>query len=186
MPTPTITPTKALTKKNHARLNNLPNLEALICFLHAVARSPIKSTWLQAIRAGNYDSWPGLTHAAALKYSPSTDATIKGHLTQARQGTQSTCPCPVHASAARQLLPNDPVHPTDMPIANPTTPPHELHIMVEPLSRLFTEDSGRFPFRTTSGNQYVMIAYHVDSNTILAAPFNPNMTAITLPPTSPS
>jgi hypothetical protein len=99
------------------------------------------------------------------------DATIKGHLAQARQGTLSTRPRPVHASEDLQRQPSDPVRPTDKPIMNPMTPSRKLHIMVKPLSRLFTDDTGRFPFRTTSGNQYVMIAYHADSNAILAAPF---------------
>ncbi len=43
--------------------------------------------------------------------------------------------------------------------------------MVEPLSRLFTDDTSGFPLRAASGNQYIMIAYHTDSNAILAAPF---------------
>ena len=47
----------------------------------------------------------------------------------------------------------------------------EIHIRVEPLSKIFTDDCGRFPIRTRSGNQYILIAYHCDSNTILHAAF---------------
>ena len=30
---------------------------------------------------------------------------------------------------------------------------------------------GRFPVRSSSGNHYIMLAYHVDTNTILVEPF---------------
>jgi hypothetical protein len=39
------------------------------------------------------------------------------------------------------------------------------------LSKLFTNDIGRFPIRAGSGNQYVMIAFHADSNLILQQAF---------------
>ena len=53
----------------------------------------------------------------------------------------------------------------------PATPTNELHIVIEPIGRLFTDDTGKFPARSRSGNQYVMVAYHVDTNVILVAPF---------------
>ena len=39
------------------------------------------------------------------------------------------------------------------------------------MSKLYTDDTGRFPVRARSGNQYVMLAYHVDGNLILQQPF---------------
>ena len=55
------------------------------------------------------------------------------------------------------------------------TPPiktKELHIWDEPISKLYTDDYGRFTIRSRSGNKYIMIAYYCDSNTILQAPFS--------------
>ena len=43
--------------------------------------------------------------------------------------------------------------------------------MTQPLSKLFTDDTGRFPVRARSGNQYVMIAFHADGNLILQQAF---------------
>ena len=40
-----------------------------------------------------------------------------------------------------------------------------------PLSKLYTDDTGRLPIRARSGNQYITIAYHKLSNVILCAPF---------------
>jgi hypothetical protein len=42
---------------------------------------------------------------------------------------------------------------------------------VEPISKLYTDDTGSFPTRAQSGNQYIMIAFHTPSNAILVAPF---------------
>ena len=46
-----------------------------------------------------------------------------------------------------------------------------IHIWDHPISKLYTDDCGRFPIRSRSGNEYIMIAYHCDFNTILQAPF---------------
>jgi hypothetical protein len=43
--------------------------------------------------------------------------------------------------------------------------------VTQPLSKLFTDDTGRFPVRARSGNQYVMIAFHADGNLILQQAF---------------
>ncbi|KAL7502269.1 hypothetical protein ACHAXN_000895 [Cyclotella atomus] len=115
-----------------------------------------KSTWLAAIKAGNYASWPGLTYANVSKYCPSSDETIKGHLTQVRQGIRSTKP----------KVPATPSPPT-----TPTSPSKELHLWSEPISKLYTDDMGRFSVRSRSGNQYIMLGYHCDSNAILVEPF---------------
>jgi hypothetical protein len=46
-----------------------------------------------------------------------------------------------------------------------------MHIWTEPISKPFTDEMGRFPERSCSGNQYIMLAYHCDSNAILEEPF---------------
>ena len=47
----------------------------------------------------------------------------------------------------------------------------ELHIWDQTISKLYTDDCGRFTIIPRSGSKYIMIAYHCDSNTILRAPF---------------
>ena len=48
---------------------------------------------------------------------------------------------------------------------------NELHIHVHPIFKLYTDDTGRFPVRSQSGNQCIMIVHHCNSNAILAEPF---------------
>ena len=45
-------------------------------------------------------------------------------------------------------------------------PTGEVHIRIEPLQKMYSDQTGKFPIRAASGNQYIMIAYHVDANTI--------------------
>ena len=54
---------------------------------------------------------------------------------------------------------------------NDGAPTNELHVYNDPISKLYSDDCGRFPIKYCSGNQYIMIAYHCDSNTILQASF---------------
>ena len=53
----------------------------------------------------------------------------------------------------------------------PQVKSNELHVFVTPISKLYTDDTGRFPVHARSGNRYIMIAYHCDANLILADPF---------------
>ena len=71
---------------------NLPSMGALVGFYHACVGFPVKQTWLDAIKAGNFYSLPGLTYSNAAHYCPDADETIKVHLAQQRQNVRSTKP----------------------------------------------------------------------------------------------
>ena len=47
----------------------------------------------------------------------------------------------------------------------------EIHIWDHPIRKLYTDDCGRFPIRSKSGNEYILITYHCYSSTILQAQF---------------
>ncbi len=53
----------------------------------------------------------------------------------------------------------------------PELPSNEVHVRVVPISKLYTDDTGRFLVKAWSGNQYVMIAYHANGNLILQQAF---------------
>ena len=65
-------------------------MEELVCYMHVAAGFPVKSTWLKAIKHGNYNSWPGLTYNNAAKYFPQSIETIKVHMVKSSQGVRST------------------------------------------------------------------------------------------------
>jgi hypothetical protein len=140
---------------------DLPSIGALVGFYHACLGFPIKQTWLDAIRAGNCDTFVGLTYSNAARYCPDADKTIMGHLAQQRQNVRSTKPKP---PAMLALLPS--VSPPEAIVAS-----NLVVVTVVPLSRLYTDNTGRFPVWAQSGNQYVMIAFHADGNLILQQAF---------------
>ena len=140
-------------------------VEALVRYFHAATGYPVKDTWLKATKTGNYSSWPGLTLQNATKYCPVPVATLKGHMVQTRQNVCSTKPKPPSTSSIIEQAEESDQLPID------EKPSNDLHISVQPMSKLYTDDTGRFPVRSQSGNQYIMIAYHCNSNAILARPF---------------
>jgi hypothetical protein len=97
-----------------------------------------------------------------------------GHLAQQRQNVRST----------------KPKQPMLMPLVFPpppvATPSNQVFVKTQPLSKLFTDDTGRFPVRACSGNQYVMIAFHANGNLIYSKPSRPRVIAIALPHTTQS
>ena len=59
-------------------------------FLHAAAFSPVKSTWLKAIKIGFFNTWTGLNQENVRKYLEKSIATEKGHMDEEGAGTRST------------------------------------------------------------------------------------------------
>jgi hypothetical protein len=75
-------------KANH--VYSIPPTEGKIRFLHAAAGFPTKETWLQAIKAGNYLTWPGVTAKTVNRHSPELDKTTKGRIKKQHQKFRST------------------------------------------------------------------------------------------------
>ena len=76
-------PTPSLAPRNQATLAafsayDLPSVEALIRYFHAAAGFPVRDTWLRAINAGNFASWPGLTHATRRNTAPRPTRSSRG------------------------------------------------------------------------------------------------------------
>jgi len=69
---------------------DLPSTEEAIKWMHAVCGYPVKSTWLKAVKAGNFIGWLLLTERNVNKYYPETTETPKGHMNQTRKNLRST------------------------------------------------------------------------------------------------
>jgi hypothetical protein len=67
--------------------NSIYTLQSIlqsITYLHAAAGFPVKETWIDAIKAGNFIAWPSLTTSAVQKYCPDSNETQKGHMKKQR------------------------------------------------------------------------------------------------------
>jgi hypothetical protein len=58
-----------------ANVYDIPSINQTIKYLHAAAGYPVEDTWVKAINAGNYITWPGSTATAAHKHFPESDET---------------------------------------------------------------------------------------------------------------
>jgi hypothetical protein len=142
---------------------NLPSISTLVSFYHACLGFPVKQMWLDAIKAGNCNTVNVLTYSNMARYCPNANETILGHLAQQCQNVRSTKP--KHPK---------PLSPPALPTTSPSSmdePSNQVFIKVYPLSKLYMDDTGHFSVRACLGNQYIMIAYHVDGNLILPQAF---------------
>ena len=137
---------------------DLPSTEQAIKWMHANCGYPVKSTWLKAVKAGNFIGWPLLIEKNVKKYYPETTETAKGHLNQTRQNVRSTkTKHPMEEYIHRQQLAGQKVQ--DIFIQT-----HEVR------KTIFLDQTGKFPTRSQRGNKYVMVMVEIDSNAILVEP----------------
>ena len=122
-------------------------------YLHACAGSPALSTFQRAINNGNFLSWPNIDEINFLKFLPNQEATAKGHLDQERQGIQST---------------REDFNPTQQTKTNQTV---ATAFQFTPKELSYSDQTGKFPYQSSRGYEYVMVIYDYDSNAILARPF---------------
>ena len=142
---------------DYAKINNIYHItktREVIQYLHRCCFSPKISTWCNAIDCGFFQSWPHLSSKLVRKYLPISEATTKGHLHRTPQNLRSTKPkqpekfVTVQATKEITIIPQ----------------------IEEIQHKLYTDQTGRFPNRSSNGNLYVMVIYVYEANGILAAP----------------
>jgi hypothetical protein len=135
---------------------DLPSTEQAIKWMHTVCGYPVKSTWLKAVKAGNYIGWPLLTKQTVRKYYPETTEMPKGHLNQARKNVRSTEPKPIEEIHSNQLRGKK---------------VKDIYVKVyDVCETVFTDQTGQFPTRSQSMNKYIMVMVDADSSGILVEP----------------
>ena len=80
-------------EQNNKQANNvynLPSIKQTVKYLHAAAGFPVAETWIKAIKAGNYNTWPTITPEVVRRHFPELDETQKGHMKKQCQGVRST------------------------------------------------------------------------------------------------
>jgi hypothetical protein len=144
----------------------LPSTRQTILYHHASAGFPIKETFLDAVRAGNYATWPGLTVAALHKYFPDSDEMQKGHMKGQRQGIRSTKQKALDHLVESETIVKIKVEPgTEVPL--PAKCFNDIFIRIEDLAEsIHSDQTGAFSYPSQRGNRYVMVAIHLDANYI--------------------
>jgi hypothetical protein len=109
--------------------------------MHTVCGYPVKSTWLKAVKAGNYIGWPLLTEQNVNKYYPETTETPKGRMNQTQKNVQST-----------KAKPTTWEQPAQSPLEEPNTlqlrgkKVHDVFTRVYDICKtVFSDQTGQFP-----------------------------------------
>ena len=159
-PMPSPTEPKALVVLRYNKSDS-----ELAAYLHSTAGCPPKSTFIQAIKNGNFTSWPGLTTDLVTKHLLPSLATAKGHIRQEPKNLRSTklqsptVPLPV----AIKIEPEDPI------IQQPRTRECYLAIESKPAGTTYSDLCGKYPIKSSRGNQYILVLYDYDTNSISTA-----------------
>jgi hypothetical protein len=138
---------------------DLPNTRQSLLYHHALAGFPPKETFLAAVRAGNYATWPGLTTTLILKHFPDLDKMQKGHM----KGQQKRVRL-MKVSALVTIK-------VELGTANPPMPTikkhHDIFVMVyKLLDTIHTDQTSAFPITSQQGYWYFMVSIYLDANYI--------------------
>ena len=165
---------QAPTSENHqhsstqaSNVYTLRTKKDLAQYLHLACWSPAPTTWKQAVELGFFATFPGLSPSLISKHLPRSIATSKGHLKQLRKNLRSTKTLSSTTDEARIMTALD--YPTG-PNARTNLVTFKTVTEYEPTGAVATDQTGRFPVRSSRGNQYLMVAYVRDANAILAVP----------------
>ena len=125
-----------------------------------------------ALRKGFLPPFPGLVKAALTRFPPGLDATAMGHLDAQKRNTRSTKKArPDNHESDEDCFPPQP---TD----NKQT--HTCFLATtEPKNIVYTDQTGRLPHPSSSGDNYLVVAYDYNSNNILLQPIK-NRTSQTI------
>ena len=106
---------------------------------------------MHAIKEIFFLTWPGLTYSLIQKHLVVPQSTLLGHIKQEKHSLRSTKP---------QLTQNKTyTESNDM-----------FYSIIQNKNKAFMDLTGRIPYKSSRGNEYILIAYHVDSNAIIGTP----------------
>ena len=151
----------------------------LIRYLHAACFAPVPSTWKRAIKNNNFVTWPGLTVDLINRHLPPSIATVRGHVHRERKHLQSSKSATLKSDKNAHTIAkpeDDPTGDDDDFFPPPPAPNVKTnqvaYVLIDrkEISTAYHDLTGRFPIRSSQGNEYVMIGYHFDANYILGHP----------------
>jgi hypothetical protein len=121
-----------------------------IAFYHASLFSPSLSTWCQAIIAGYFPTWHGITSSDVRNYPPKSIPMHQGHLDQVRANLRSTRP---PASSRQQPTSDDDL---EDDVAQPAEENTRTRIIYSnchcTTGMVYTDPTGKFIVPSVSGN----------------------------------
>jgi hypothetical protein len=149
---------------------DLPPNRQTVLYYHTAVGFPLKETFLDAVQAGNYATWPGLTTQLISKHFFDSNETQKGHMKGQRQGLQSTKQKALDYIMAKEK---------NIKIKPGTENTPQSHIkhhdnmfikIMDHANTIHSNQSGAFPFTSYHSNRYKMAAIQISANYIFCKP----------------
>ena len=111
--------------------------------MHAVCGYPVKSTWLKAIKAGNFVGWPILNKRNVNKYYPDTGETPKRHMNLMRKNVRSTKRAPLESFVSAEMKGKK---------------VQDVYVRVyDAQETTFLDQTRQYPTQSKQGNKYIML-----------------------------
>jgi hypothetical protein len=140
---------------------DLPNSRQSLMYFHAAAGFPTKETIMDAVRAGNYATWSGLTTTLISKHFPNSNETQKGHMKGQSKGVRSTKVKPAIEVKIEPGLEDAPSKLVAIRKLNGIFV--KIYKLVE---TIHTDQTGAFPVSSQRGYRYIMVGIHIDASYI--------------------
>jgi hypothetical protein len=150
-------------------INQSAKAADLVEFAHASFFSPTIATLKTALHKNYITNFPGLTMQSLKRHAPNSPATAKGHLNKVRKNKRSTKKKLIReaekaANEAAKAAPEQDKHLFPTPDEEET---HQCFVTIEDTtSKAYSDQTGRFPIPSSSGNTQVFVLYHYDGNRI--------------------
>ena len=127
-------------------------------FLHGALGSPPLSTLKRAVQAGYLLSWPDFNMKALSKLE-TPDHTTLGHMDQKRKNIQSTRTEQDNLDWQETLNTQTPNKTNDF-----------FHCIADFKDTIYTDQTGKFKYKSKRGYNYIFLTYSYDTNGILVRP----------------
>ena len=136
------------------------NSEKLTRFLHGAIGSPAPQALMKSLSNNQLTTWPHLTPSNVRQSIRAPTATILGHMDHQRKNKLPSRTLQIELEKNLDACPQ----PSKLKC-------NKTYITVyESSDRIHSDQTGKFPIKSIRGNQYVMIIYVYDTNTILYRP----------------
>ena len=154
-------------------INQSARASDLVAFAHASFFSPNIVTLKTALHKNYITNFPGLNVNSLTRHAPHSQATVKGHLNRVRKNKQSTKKKQqkLAAEAEAQKAKSAAEQAEQLYPPQDKTATHHCYVTVaDTTSKAYSDQTGRFPIPSISGNTQVFVLYHYDANMIFLEP----------------
>jgi hypothetical protein len=141
---------------------DLPSARQTLLWYHAAVGFPTKETFSNAVRTGNYSTWPSLTAKMIHRHFPDSDKTVRGHLKGQQQEIRST-----KQKVLDKLVEMAAPSLQSATLKAPIVKHSDIFVRIKDLSdTIHLDQTGSFPYTSQRGNRYIMLAIHLNANHI--------------------